>query len=716
MNHPIKITLAVAMVALAGSNPSSCLAQNGTWNVDADGIWSTATNWVGGIIANGANNTADFSATPITTNRTVVLDTSRTLGSINIGEPVISYYYQNFVSSNNSVLTLSNSTGMPLLLSAGYRNLYIPIAGNGGLNITNLVSTALGSELGIFASNTYLGTTLVSTNVRIYPRTTTSFGATTPADGTTVAVGGCIYLVGDGGVYPGAESLNLSGGGYHGDFLGALRSSGDLQRTWTGDIISSQADQAAIGVDTGGTLILNGTLTGGNSAYTVKVGGGTLILAGNVPALSPWVNEGTLQIGNGGTTGNLANNAYFVNYATLAFNRSDTYNWSPTTYVGGNGTIFQKGSGKLVMNTYIPFNDPPSQSLLVGPGSTLETMNFVPVGMVTLDGGTLSSSGGNYYAQQSWALKGGVTVLSNSLTSVIMSHGTDSEIQLLDGTTAATFNVARGATNGIDLLVSGVLTHSYYNYGNFGTLIKAGAGTMVLSGDNQYQNGTTVSAGSLFVNNTTGSGTGTGGVTVQDGATLGGNGTISGSVTIQPGGTLTPGMPIGALTIGGNLTLQGTTILEINKSTPATNDLLVVAGAMSLGGNLVVTNAGPDLAVGDRFVLLSQVGFGSFDNVTLAPLHGGLGWVNNLASDGSVSVYQAVNPTPTTVTAQFVSGNLDLSWPADHIGWQLEVQINPLNVGLSSNWTVVAGSTSVNSMSLPVSLGNPTVFYRLALP
>src|SRR5258707_3910350 len=100
MNHPFKITLAVAMVALAGSNLSSCLAQNGAWNVDADGIWSTATNWVGGIIADGANNTADFSATPITTNRTVVLDTSRTLGTINIGEPVISYYYQNFVSSN----------------------------------------------------------------------------------------------------------------------------------------------------------------------------------------------------------------------------------------------------------------------------------------------------------------------------------------------------------------------------------------------------------------------------------------------------------------------------------------------------------------------------------------------------------------------------------------------------------------------------------------
>src|SRR5260370_19712076 len=149
MNHLFKITLAIGMIALAGSNQVSCLAQSGTWNVDADGNWSTATNWSGGIIADGANNTADFSTVPITTNRTVTLDGSRTLGNINIGEPVLSYYYQDFVSSNGSVLTLSNSGGMPMLISAGYRNLHIPIAGNNGLNITNYVSATLGSELGI---------------------------------------------------------------------------------------------------------------------------------------------------------------------------------------------------------------------------------------------------------------------------------------------------------------------------------------------------------------------------------------------------------------------------------------------------------------------------------------------------------------------------------------------------------------------------------------
>ncbi len=67
-----------------------------------------------------------------------------------------------------------------------------------------------------------------------------------------------------------------------------------------------------------------------------------------------------------------------------------------------------------------------------------------------------------------------------------------------------------------------------------GALSKIGTGTLTLSGANLYTAGTTVSAGTLVVANTTGSATGTGTVSVTTG-TLGGSGIISGAVTVGTG-------------------------------------------------------------------------------------------------------------------------------------------------------------------------------------
>ena len=714
MKNLSRIALASAIVLIIIATPASIMAQSGSWNVDADGNWSDSANWLDGIIANETGNTADFSVTPITAERTVTLDTSRAIGTINIGEANLSYYYQNFVSSGGSVLTMDNGGSTPVLISSGYRQFHIPLAGANGLDLSNAVSDTLGSVLGIFGSNSYSGVTVVGTNIQVYPQSSNAFGSF--ADGTTVNVGGSIFLT--SATYPAAEPLNLSGNGFAGDDHGALRSDGSMTRTWSGNIISSQSAQASIGVDAGGKLILTGSLTGGNSTFTDKVGDGTLVLAGNVPAMSPFVSQGTLQIGNGGTTGNLVDNAYYGNYGTIAFNRSDTYTWAPTTYVGGNGTVLAMGPGKLVISSYEAFHgndltDPPQQALSIGPGAVAETATFVPIKLLTLNGGTLSAVGGNYYARQSWALWNGVNVLGNSLTSVIMSSGTDSDIQLLDAPYATIFNVASGAANGVDLSVSAVLTHSYYDYGNFGTLIKTGNGTMVLSGANLYQGGTTVSAGTLLVNNTSGSGTGTGGVSVESGGILGGNGTISGSVTVQSGGVLSPGASTGTLTIGGALTLGGTTLMELNKSSSPTNDSVVASGALTYGGTLVVTNIGPALSAGDSFVLFTPAGSGNFDNVVLPVLHGGLGWVNNLSSSGSISVVQAFNPTPTNITMQVSGGNLTLSWPADHTGWVLQSQTNTLT---AANWVNMAGSASVNQWVVPIDSSNGSVFFRLVLP
>src|SRR5712691_13064231 len=104
MKNLSRIALASTIALIVIATPGPIMAQSGTWNVDADGNWSNSANWLNGIIADGAGNTADFSATPITAQRTVTLDTSRAIGTINIGEANLSYFYEIFVRSGGNVL------------------------------------------------------------------------------------------------------------------------------------------------------------------------------------------------------------------------------------------------------------------------------------------------------------------------------------------------------------------------------------------------------------------------------------------------------------------------------------------------------------------------------------------------------------------------------------------------------------------------------------
>ncbi len=79
-------------------------------------------------------------------------------------------------------------------------------------------------------------------------------------------------------------------------------------------------------------------------------------------------------------------------------------------------------------------------------------------------------------------------------------------------------------------------------------MTKTGTGILeVTSTGNTYSGGTSITAGTYYANNASGSATGSGTVSVSSGATLAGNGTIaptvgSGSaVTVADGGNITPG-------------------------------------------------------------------------------------------------------------------------------------------------------------------------------
>ena len=247
-----------------------------------------------------------------------------------------------------------------------------------------------------------------------------------------------------------------------------------------------------------------------------------------------------------------------------------------------------------------------------------------------------------------------------------------------------------------------------------GGLIKLGPGVLTLTAANTYTGPTTVSNGTLAVNGSIA----TGAVTVQNGGTLAGTGALGGAVTVNPGGSIAPAGVgvVGSLTVSGNIVLNGTTVMEVNK-TAAIKDLLTTSGTIAYAGTLSLTNLAGSLAAGDAFKLFSASSYSGSFTITPAIPGSGLGWdTSTLTSDGTLRIVATVNTGPTNITL-VVSGNqLDLSWPLDHTGWRLQAQTNPITVGLNSNWFDVPGSTTTNQIIMPVNPANGTVFYRLVYP
>jgi autotransporter-associated beta strand protein len=146
-------------------------------------------------------------------------------------------------------------------------------------------------------------------------------------------------------------------------------------------------------------------------------------------------------------------------------------------------------------------------------------------------------------------------------------------------------------------------------------ITKADAGTLIVESANTYEGGTTVNGGTLLVNNASGSGLGSGNVTVGA-ATLGGNGSFTGAVTINTGGTLAPGTSIETLGSGALTLNTGSTFayeVDSGVALAVGGDLQKVTGNLALNGVVTLTFADLDLtptafAVGTTFTLINYSG------------------------------------------------------------------------------------------------------------
>jgi hypothetical protein len=86
------------------------------------------------------------------------------------------------------------------------------------------------------------------------------------------------------------------------------------------------------------------------------------------------------------------------------------------------------------------------------------------------------------------------------------------------------------------------------------------------------------------------------------------------------------------------------------------------------------------------------------------------------ALSGEASAVPQPSLAPVSLAMSANGSQLQLNWPADHIGWHLQIQTNQTGNGLSPNWSTYAGSISTDQVLVPVSATNGSVFLRLTYP
>ncbi|MDR1738402.1 MAG: autotransporter-associated beta strand repeat-containing protein [Candidatus Symbiothrix sp.] len=180
---------------------------------------------------------------------------------------------------------------------------------------------------------------------------------------------------------------------------------------------------------------------------------------------------------------------------------------------------------------------------------------------------------------------------------------------------------------------------------------KVGTGMQIFTNANTYTGTTTIRSGSLLANNTTGSATGTGSVSVGTGGALGGKGFVGGNVSVLAEGLITPGDEsqtlvtnrIGTLTLNKNLTLNGKLKMDARNTAGYPSDKLVVSGTATINGVLEVENitTGTDFPLGAELTLLALNGAvsGQFTSMILPTTEAGTIWdTSELLTTGKIKV------------------------------------------------------------------------------
>lgn len=364
----------------------SAFAATGTWanSTTAAGNWSDTTKWVGGIVPTAAGDTANFNADYGTNNKVITIDTtSRTVGTLNIGDPGLTYRSVTIAASGGASLSFNNSGGGALLSKTTTTNTVtdvisapVSLADNLTVDITDTTSgdalaiTGVISESGGARSMTKNGSGILQFG------SASAFPVNTFTGGFTLNAGEVQFFVSS---VLGTGTLTINGGSLAarsgprlpgndvvigGDFtLNSANAGGNLL-TLTG-AVDLGGSTRTITVDATGNAAISGDISNGG---LTKAGTRTLTLSGT----NTYTGDTTISAGTLTLTGSITSSVSVASGAT--------FNQSVDGVIAGANSVTSSGTATLAgTNTYTGATTVNAGTLTLNGPNTLDSSSGVSI-------------------------------------------------------------------------------------------------------------------------------------------------------------------------------------------------------------------------------------------------------------------------------------------------------------------------------------------------
>ncbi len=567
-------------------------AETYTWITTTTGTFSGTSNWSPNSPAGGPGASDDITLlNPVTSSPTMLIDSNVTINSLT-----------------------RNGTGSNWIIGAG--------ATSGILNVGTITQNGVFTIIRNYNVSSLVTLSVNASNIMVTSGTI-FFGAASASQaqylnnlnvsGTTSIAAGAMYV----NVENATRSYDLGLLSMSGGSINLAQSNNGTNRqttthvdglTGAAGIIQGYGTSSQGSTTNSGTLAINNTqdFTSGaiirdtqtagyfGALSITKSGTGTQTLTGaSTYTGNTVINEGTLKVGAGSTTGSIASTSNVImtgTNATFAVDRSNAVTIANT--ISGSGRVLKVGTGTM----------------------ELTAANTYTGGTVIENGSIRITSDAN---------------LGDASGAITFNNGTnDSRLELAQSITTNR-NIALNGSS-VRIGTEGVTNVSTINgvISGTGSVDKRYVGTLILTNANTYSGGTVITTGTLVAQNTVGSATGTGGLTVNAGRVLAGNGIIAPDAgnNITVAGNINPGLDSTAtltFDLAGASKLDFTTGSAINMTLGTSSDRIAfgTAGDWLSGSGLVTLNLtlGDGFSYGNSYVIFSDVTTAGF---TLAGITG----------------------------------------------------------------------------------------------